>query len=313
MLRVTGDSGQRTARDRIRDIIAIHRLEYPFPIIYLCYAGCGACYAVTDVRRLLDASVLAVGIANLLLVAAGLLLNTTVDIRTDQRHRERSYLATAVLRFGRRRARRWVAAEMTAALVLAVLASVWLDRWLLTGIAAGIIALQLLYNVEPVRLKRRGFAGPVAFCISVVVLPCLLSHWAVRPEIDMSVWLIFMGLGISAIGRMTWWAVPDLAVDTATGMTTPAVRYGATRALALSCLVMLAGLVLLGWGLWGRYGPSWILPGLAAHGIFLGGMLPRLGRTSNESLPSSVRMRKHSMSLAMAGEVTLVVIPLLAG
>lgn len=312
-MRVTGDSEQRTAQDSIRDILAIHRLEYPFPIIYLCYAGCGACFAVTDVRRLLDASVLTVGMANLLLVAAGLLLNTTVDIRTDERHRDRNYLATAVLRFGRGRARRWVAAEMAVALGLVVLASVWLDRWLLTGIAAGIIVLQLLYNVEPVRLKRRGFAGPVAFCIAVVVLPCLLSHWAVRPQIDTSVWLIFMGLGISAIGRMTWWSVPDRTVDTATGMTTPAVRYGTTRALALSCLILLAGLVLLGWGLWGRYGPAWILPGLAAHGIFLSGTLALLGRTSNENLPSPVRMRKQAMSLVMVGEVTLTTIPLIAG
>ena len=37
-------------------------------------------------------------------------------------------------------------------------------------------------------------------------------------------------------------------------MTTPAVRYGAVRTLAVSCVITVVGLCLLGWGLWSRYG-----------------------------------------------------------
>lgn len=310
---VADNSKLSMARGGVRDIIVIHRLEYPFPICYLCRAIWGACFAVGDVRQLLDVSVFMASMANLLFIVAALPLNTAVDIHIDERLQEKSYLAAAVLRFGRGRAFLWATTEMAVALALVALVSVWLDRWLLTGIAVVIIMLQLLYNVEPARLKRRGFAGPVAFCIAAVILPCVLSYGAVRAEVDTSVWSIFVGFGVLAVGRMTWWSVPDLSADAATGMRTPTVRYGVTHALALSCLIMLAGLLLIGWGLWRCYGLAWVVPGVAAHGIFLGAALALLRRTSNEALPSSTRMRRETMSLVMIGEVVFVIIPLVAG
>lgn len=305
---------ERTARYGIRDIIVIHRLEYPFPISYLCRAIWGACYAVSDVRELLGPPVLIASMANLMLLVAALALNTAVDIRTDQRHQEKNYLAAAVLRFGRGRALRWSATEMVAALVLVAVVAAWLNRWLLVGIAAVIIVLQLLYNLEPVRLKRRGLVGPLAFCVAAVVLPCLLSHCVVRPEIDTSAWLIFVGFGVVAVGRMVWWSVPDLVANAATGMRTPVERYGATRSLALSCLIMLAGLSLIGWGLWIRYGLVWVVAGVAAHSVLLGGALRLLARTSGSgAFPSSVHMRRTSMSWVAIGEVVLAILPLVAG
>lgn len=298
-------------RQTWRDIVVIHRLEYPLPITYLCYAGWGTCFAVSDVQQLIDAVVLLAITANMLIIVAALALNNTVDIHTDERHRDKGYLASAVLRFGRERTLRWAATEMAAGFASAVAVSVWTGRWIITGIAIATIVLHLLYNVEPVRLKRRGLAGPVVFGVGLVAMPCLLSYCAIQSGFEASMWPIIGGLGMLAIGRTIWWSVPDRAADTATGIATPTVRHGAVPALALSCLILLAGLSLLGWGLWWRYGAVWVVPGTAAHGVFLAGVLALLLRPlSDRSLPSSVSMRSRAMPLVMIGEVVLAVIPL---
>lgn len=296
-----------------RDLLAIHRLEYPFPINYVCQASWGACFAVKSIGQLASVSVLAAVVANYLLIVSVLALNTAADIRTDERHPQRGYLASTARRFGRIRVLRWAGTEMACALVLTIPIAAWSGRWFVPGTAAAIIVLQLLYNLEPIRLKRRGFVGPIAFCASVILLPCLLSYSAVRFELTAMTWLTFLGLGIMAIGRMTWWAVPDLTADAATGMTTPAVRYGAVRSLVLSCLIMATGLILLGGGLWWRFGPAWALAGMAGHAVFLSGVLSLLHGGIESGPPNSVRMRKRAMPLVMVGDMMLVIIPLIAG
>lgn len=298
--------------DLWRDIVVIHRLEFPFPISYLCQASWGVCLAVTSARQLLDASVLLAIVANLLLITAGLALNTAVDVRTDSRHRDKHYLASAVTRFGRDRAFRWATLEMACALGLAVLVSLRVGHWQVAAAATVIIVLHLLYNAEPVRLKRRGFAGVAAFGASVVTMPCLLSYGAVPATVDASVWTVIIGLGVMAAGRTAWWSIPDRAADTATGIATPTVRHGAERALALSCLIMLAGLVLLGWGLWWRYGAVWALCGAAMYGAFLGDALAMSRRVAGREVPSAVRLRTRAMPLVMIGDVLLVLIALIA-
>lgn len=293
---------------RWRDIVVIHRLEFPFPVSYLAQASWGACLAVTSAGQLLDAPALLAIVANLLLVTAGLALNTAVDVRTDSRHQDKHYLASAVTRFGRDRALRWATTEMAGALALAILVTSWTGHWLVAGSAIVIVVLHLLYNVEPVRVKRRGFLGVAVFGLSVVTMPCLLSYGAIRSTVDGSVWLIAVGLGVMAAGRTVWWSVPDRAADIATGMATPTVRHGAVRALASACLIMAAGMVLLGWGLWWRYGPAWALAGVAMYGAFLGIALTRLRR----EMPSAVLLRKRAMPLVMVGDVLVVLIALAA-
>jgi 4-hydroxybenzoate polyprenyltransferase len=306
MPRVTGASVWR-------DIVVLHRLEFPLPVNYVCQASWGACFAVEGVHGLLGASVAAAIGVNLLLIVSALALNNAVDISTDERHQDKVYLASATARFGRARALRWAATEMAAGLALAVAISWWSGRWLVTGMAVAIIAGQLLYNLEPVRLKRRGFAGAGVFGLSVTTLPCLLSYSAVRSGFDTALWPIFIGLGVLAVGRTAWWSVPDRAADTASGIATPTVRYGAGRTLVLSCVVMVAGLGLLGWGLWSGYGPAWVLPGVVMHAVLVGSALALLRHTDDHALPSSVRMLRRAMPLVAVGDVLLVVIPLAVG
>jgi lycopene elongase/hydratase (dihydrobisanhydrobacterioruberin-forming) len=291
-----------------RDVLVLHRLEFPFPVNYLCYAVWGACYAVSDARQMVQAPVLLAIMANLVLLVAGLSLNVAVDIPTDERNRDKSYLAGAALRFGRERLIGWSTAEMSVGLALAASISWWTGRPLPVLAAAGIIALHLSYNLEPVRLKRRGHSGPVAIGLSAVAGPFLLSYGTVRADFAAAVGPIFVGLGVLATGRTLWWSVPDVAGDTATGMITPTVRFGAAHALTGSYVIIVTGLGLLGWGLWLRGGLVPALLAVAASGAFLLGELavPRHG------VRSSVRMRKHSMGSVAIGNVLVALIPLVA-
>lgn len=309
----------RTGTSTWRDIVVIHRLEYPLPVTYLVYAAWGACFAVGEVRELADAAVLLAIVANALIILGGLALNVSVDVGTDERHRDKNYLARAVRRFGHGRTLRWVATEMAAGFTSAVAVSLWTGRWIIAGIATVTIALHLLYNIEPARMKRRGFAGSAVFGTALVAMPGLLSYYAVQPGLPGYLWLVVAGAGVLAVGRTAWWSVPDEVADSTSGVVSPVVRHGATRTLALSCLILLAGLGLLSVGLWARYGLVWALVGAAAHVVFLLGVLAVLLRRStrrasvyDRALPSAVRMRSRALPTAVIGDVVLAVLPLIA-
>jgi lycopene elongase/hydratase (dihydrobisanhydrobacterioruberin-forming) len=284
-----------------RDVLAVHRLEFPFPVNYVCYASWGACFAAGDVAALADPAVAAAVVANLLLITAGLVLNTAADVRTDERHREKRYLARAARRFGTGTLIGAAVAEAAAGLLLACLAAVWAGRPLVAVTAVVIIVTQVLYNVEPVRLKRRGLTGVAAFCVAEVVLPFPLSYWAVRPDVAAACWPIVAGLGILSIGRMTQWSVPDRAADVSTGIETPSVRYGQTGAMSRAVALMIAGLVLAGWGLWWRFGVLWAVPLVALLAVQL-----------RRRPASSRHIRLATMTPAMIGMVALTLTPLVA-
>lgn len=298
--------------NRWRDTVRIHRLEYPFPVHYLCHAVLGACYAANDVQQLFTGPVLLSIIANLLCIVGGNPLNAAVDISTDTHTQGKRDIAHAALRLGRRHAMTWTATEMTLALGAATVASLWLDRALIAVGVALTIALCLLYNLEPARLKRRGLVNPITIGLTMGPLPSLVSYSAVRPDLTVSVWLVFLGLGALITGRALWWTVPDQIGDKATGMTTPTIQYGAFQAIVIACIVTVAGLGLLGWGLWSRYGPLWALLGVVINVPFLLSKLALLRRLPGDSLPNHAQMRRRDLSLVLIADIFLVLLPLAA-
>jgi 4-hydroxybenzoate polyprenyltransferase len=297
---------------RWRDVVRIHRLEYPFPVNYLCHAVLGSCYAASDVRQLFTAPVLFSIIANLLSIVGGNPLNAAVDVSTDAHNQGKRDIAQAALRLGRNHAMSWTAVEMTFALAVATATSLWLDRALIAIAVALTIALCLLYNFEPVRLKRRGLANPLTIGMTTGMLPSLVSYTAVRPSLTVSMWLIFIGLGTLVAGRALWWTVPDHIGDKATGMTTPTVQYGTSQAIFIACVTTVAGLGLLSWGLWWRYGPLWALLGVATSGVFLLSKLALLHRLSDYTLPNPTQISRRDLSSVMVADIFLVLLPLVA-
>jgi lycopene elongase/hydratase (dihydrobisanhydrobacterioruberin-forming) len=292
-----------------RDVVRVHRLEYPFPVHYLCHAVRGASYAISDAQQLLTAPVLLSIIANILVIVGGNPINAAADISTDAHTRGKQDISHATLRLGRKHAMSWTAVEMIFALAMATLIALWLNCALIAvGIALN-IALCLLYNLEPIRLKRRGLANPITIGLIMGPLPSLVSYSAVQSEFTVSVWLIFIGFGALTTGRALWWTVPDQIGDKSTGMVTPTVRYGVFQAIVISCVVTVVGVGLLGWGLWWRYGLQWALLGVAVSGTFLLSKLALLRRLSDHALP---QIRRRDLSLVMIADMLLVLLPLAA-
>ncbi|ROS37881.1 UbiA family prenyltransferase [Amycolatopsis thermoflava] len=288
-----------------RDVVVVHRLRFPLPLSYLAYAWWGAAFA--DPRHLLSGPVLVTVAATLLALLAALALNTAADLRTDEQDRDKVDLAGAARRLGSRRIFGWAVAEAAGALALAAVVAVWLGRWAALLVIASALCAHLLYNLEPVRLKRRGFAGPAVFGAGFLAVPGLASYFAVRPALERSMVPVLAGLCVLAFGRTAWFSAPDHAADARSGVRTPGARYGPRRTLAVSCGVVAAGLTLLGAGLWWRYGPGWAVAGVLAEGAFLTGMIALIGPGGSLS-----RMRKLATPVVLAGDVTLVAIPLLA-
>lgn len=295
---------------RWRDVVRVHRLEYSFPIHYLCHASLGACYATSGIQQLFTVPVLLSIIVNLLAIVGGNPLNAAVDISTNGYTPDKSDIAYAALRLGREHVMSWTAAEMAVSLTAAIAISLWLDRPLITVGITLIITLCLLYNFEPARLKRRGLANPITIGLTTGLLPCLVSYSAVRPELSTSVWQIFIGIGTLITGRALWWTVPDHVGDRATGMTTPTVQYGPFPAIIMACIVTIAGLSLLGWGLWRRYGLPWAFLGIAANGPFLLSKLALLRRLAESSLPNPTQMRRRDLFTIMVADILMALLPL---
>ncbi|WP_167975301.1 UbiA family prenyltransferase [Lentzea indica] len=273
-------------------LISIHRLEHPLGVHYACCAAWGACYATK-----FDLAVVLVVLANFVVTVAANVLNAYADVRNDLATAGKRRVATAVLEIGGHRVLELAIIEMTVALALAAAVS-----WRAAAGIGLIVLLYLAYNLEPVRLKRRGYAGPAAMGVAVWLLPSVTAYAAAGGHANPAVWLVFTGVTALAVGRGLWWAVPDREGDAAAGSITPAVRYGVRHAVNAATQFTVAGLLLLGGGLWLRFGPLWAIVGVVASGAFL--LARRLSTTR--------LMLRHGFSIAVGGTVVLAAIPLLA-
>lgn len=96
--------------------------------------------------------------------------------------------------------------------------------------------------------------------------------------------------------------MPDRDGDAAVGSLTPAVLFGKQHALTVAARITVAGLLLLGGGLWMRYGALPAVVGVAASATFL------LAR----GLPTAGLMLRYGMTMVVCATAVLAAIPLLA-
>ncbi|MER7046406.1 UbiA family prenyltransferase [Streptomyces jumonjinensis] len=301
---LTSDRRSRRARDLYR----VHRLEFPFPIAYLCHALWGAGFAATSPQQLAHPLVLLAVLANLIPLIAQNVLNAAMDIPIDARTPGKTGVAQAALRLGRTRLITIASIEMAIALLLAVSISLHLGRPLIAAAVAAGILVEYLYNLEPVRLKKRGLANPISLGLHFSLLPCLSTFTAVRPDIPGWAWPLFLGLWLLLIGRTLWWSLPDAAADRAAGLAPPAVRHGPSRALAYATAATTAALALIAWGLSWALGPLAAVIGTAGCSVFLIGKL-RLTRAALHTLHET-HMRRHTLAYVVGADALLVLLPL---
>ena len=290
----------------------VHRIEYPFPIVYACHGLWGAAYAVASPAQLFDPPVLIAVVAAIIPVISQNVLNAGQDIATDSHHPGKGSIAVAARRIGVTALTWWCCVELAIAVLLAGVVSVWVGRPLVVIATVVAVALHLMYNLEPVKLKRRGFFNPFYFLLTFGFLPCLISYVAAAPGLPGSLWLLCLGFGLMLAGRTLWWAVPDRNVDAAVGVRTPVVKLGVPRAWLAVCLMTAAGIAFLGWGVWLRLGPGWALVVVAATGLFLVNKVRKLARVSNDRLPSERRMRTHTLTVVAVADTLVWLVPLIA-
>ncbi|MFI6100130.1 UbiA family prenyltransferase [Lentzea sp. NPDC051213] len=273
-------------------LISIHRLEHPLGMHYACCAAWGASYGTK-----FDLAVVLVVLANFVMIVAANVLNAYADVRNDLATAGKRRVATAVLEVGDHRVLQLAIIEMIVALALAAAVS-----WRAVAGIGLMILLYLAYNLEPVRLKRRGYAGPVVMGVAAWLLPSVTAYAAAGGRANPAVWLVFTGVTALAVGRGLWWAVPDREGDAAAGSITPTVRDGVRHAVDAATQFTVAGLLLVGGGLWLRFGLDWAIVGVTAIGAFL--LVRRL--------PTTRQMLRYGFPIAVGGTVVLAAIPLLA-
>lgn len=255
----------------------LHRLEHPFGVHYVCAASWGACYATR-----FDLAVVVAVLANLVAIISGNPLNAFAEHPVTRAVREvgaRKVLALAVF-------------EMVFALALAVAVS-----WRVAAGVGLILVLHLAYNLEPIRLERRGCAGPVTLAIATGLLPSITAYSSAGGRPDPAVWLLFSGTAALATARALWWAVPDRA-DARAGAVLHATRHAMDAATQLT----VGGLLMVGGGVWFRFGPFWAAAGVVACSAFL----------LAQNLPTARQRVRYGTSAAVASTIVLAVIPALA-
>jgi 4-hydroxybenzoate polyprenyltransferase len=289
-----------------------HRLEHPFLLHYACYALWGAGYAVLDPRSALDGSAVLVVVANLLGIVAGNPLNSAVDVATDAAGRDKRHIARAADRLGRARLLRWALVEVVACLGLATWAAASTGRPLPALLAVLLVAGHVAYNVEPVRLKRRGLAGPIALGVQMGALPFLATYGAVAPAVAGWVLVVAAGFAAQALSRALWWSVPDAGADRAARITTPAVSRGISWTVGAAVWANALGAALVVAGVWAGVGVVPALVAAAACGLVLVDQVLRRSCEPGVRSTTATGLRRRGIGRAVLANVALAAVPLAA-
>lgn len=258
----TGTAGTRNQPTLIAAIKILHRFEvgpvYFFVLIW------GMFVAARQPSDLWSAAAILAFFINGLSLFSGFVLNSYSDYPIDRRSQIKGYVADAVERVGLRKTSTlyWIEQALTVAAAAAV--SVLLHQWLFVGVKLAGIVSGIMYNAEPVRMKRRGIWNPIMLSVRFGFVPGLIAYLAVHGgTIGIGGWTVLLGVTLLSLSRGFWNSVSDTNEDRAENIVTPAVRYGPRAAMvwAVASLVPACGLITA--GLWLALGPLYALGGAA--------------------------------------------------
>jgi len=226
-------------------LLAVHRKEFIPTLLMLSIWG-----LTLNVRTHARLELVALAILiNLLLLLSVQALNAAADSRADCNNPLKQQVAQGVAVIGQRAVWHIALLEMALGLLLSLILSLQIHSWLVFCGVAGFLVAALLYDLEPMRLKRRGLWGPTMLALYLGFSPgfigCIVVFDSLLP---FSTWLMLCGVTLAAYGRACWASIADTPEDRVAGLQTPSVHYGphTTMRLAIGCLI-LATLLLL-WG-----------------------------------------------------------------
>lgn len=306
----TGTAGTRNQPTLIAAIKTLHRFEvgpiYFFVLIW------GMFVAARQPSDLWSAAAILAFFINGLSLFSGFVLNNYSDYPIDRRSQIKGYVADAVERVGLRKTfiLYWIEQALTVAAAVAV--SVLLHDWLFVVVKLAGIVSGMMYNAEPVRMKRRGIWNPIMLSIRFGFVPGMIAYLAVNGgTIGVGGWMVLLGATLLSFSRGFWNSISDTDEDRAENIVTPAVGYGPRAAMVYAVASMVPACVLIAAGLWLVLGPLYALVGVAgAVGatLFRFLLLRRVGddRAAIALLSSPVRRIDARWSQATYVTITLV-------
>ena len=239
----------------------LHRFEvgpiYFFVLIW------GMFVAADRASDLWSAAAILALLINGLSLFSGFVLNNYSDYPIDRRSRIKGYIADAVERIGLRKtlAMYWIEQAVTVAAAAAV--SELLHNWLFVVVKLAGIVSGMMYNAEPMRMKRRGLWNPIMVSVRFGFVPGLIAYFAVHGTISAGGWVILLGATLLSFSRGFWNAVSDTDEDRAEDIRTAAVVYGPRAAMVSAVVSLLPACALIAAGLWVLLGPWYAVAGVS--------------------------------------------------
>ncbi len=243
---------------------SVHRLEIgPLYFFVLVWGMFVAADRVSDLWAV--PSILAF-LINGLSLFGGFVLNSYSDYPIDSRSPIKNFIAKGVDRLGKRTVLVIYVVEQIVTIGMAAVISLLLHNWAFVAVKSLGVLSGYLYNAEPIRLKRHGVWNPIMMGIRFGFVPGLIAYLAVHHGmIGLGAWILLAGMTLVSVSRGFWNSLSDVDEDTAEGIRTPAVAYGALvtmrTALAIlvpSCVAVALGLYLL-FGAWGAAGAAGLI------------------------------------------------------
>jgi len=121
----------------------------------------------------------------------------------------------------------------------ALFRSAMISEWF-SILTLSIIVMTLLYNMEPVRFKRRGWWANVAIAFPRGLLGFLAAWSVVTPPTDILPWVLGSMIMCFLIGAQNTKDYVDVLGDKQCGYITPVIKYGPTKTAFLSLPFILA-------------------------------------------------------------------------
>jgi len=253
-----------SARERptlVAALKTLHRVEvgpiYFFVLIW------GMFVAADRASDLWSAAAILALLINGLSLFSGFVLNNYSDYPIDRRSRIKGYVADAVERIGRRKtlAMYWIEQAVTVAAAAAV--SELLHNWLFVVVKLAGIVSGMMYNGEPMRMKRRGLWNPIMVSIRFGFVPGLIAYFAVHGTVSAGGWVILFGATLLSFSRGFWNSVSDTDEDRAEDIRTAAVVYGPRAAMVSAVVSLVPACALIAAGLWVLLGPWYAIVGVS--------------------------------------------------
>lgn len=282
---------------------AIHRLEvapmYAVVFVWSLFLGAGSLARLATVPNILTLLI------NVLLLFGGFVLNSWADYPIDSKSRIKNHVARAVKALGPRATLFVFVVETLVALVLAAVVTALIGSYAFFGVTLLGVFSGILYNAEPVRLKRRGLWNPAMMALRFGFVPGFLAYVAASPaRITSGVWLLLIGMTLASFSRGFWNCVSDTNEDAAVGIRTPAVVHGPALTTRVAIILLAFACAFLLWGLWILLGAFWAFVGSSGAILAFLGRLILVMRVSGDKETvqllgdASVRAADSNLSLA---------------